>query len=46
MWKERRGFGEKARRRDNLEHKDGRMASEWILGRSAGNCRVDPAGSG
>jgi hypothetical protein len=25
---------------------DGRMGSEWILGRLAGECRVDPVGSG
>jgi hypothetical protein len=25
---------------------DGRIRSEWILGRLAGECRVDPVGSG
>jgi hypothetical protein len=25
---------------------DGRMGSEWILGRLARGCTVDPAGSG
>jgi hypothetical protein len=25
---------------------DGRKGSEWILGRLAGECRVDPVGSG
>jgi hypothetical protein len=25
---------------------DGRMGLEWILGRLAGQCRVDPTGSG
>jgi hypothetical protein len=25
---------------------DGRMGSEWILGRLAGECGVDPVGSG
>jgi hypothetical protein len=33
---------------DNSEGRgvDGRMGSEWILGRLAGECRVDPVGSG
>jgi hypothetical protein len=25
---------------------DGRMGSEWILGRLTGECRMDPVGSG
>jgi hypothetical protein len=33
---------------DHLEHQgiDKKMESEWILGRLAGVCRVDPVGSG
>jgi hypothetical protein len=42
------GFGGKAIRKDHLEDQgvDGRMGSVWILGRLAGECRVDPVGSG
>jgi hypothetical protein len=34
--------------RDNSEDQgiDGRVGSDWILGRLAGGCRVDPVGSG
>jgi hypothetical protein len=37
-------FGGKARRKD--QGVDGRMGSEWILGRLAWGGRVDPVGSG
>jgi len=43
------GFGGKARKeRDHSEDQgvDGRMGSEWILGRLAGGCGLDSAGSG
>jgi len=55
MWLtwERRGkctgfWRESQKERDLLEDKgvDGRMGSEWILGRWAGECRVDTFGSG
>jgi hypothetical protein len=44
-----RGFWwESQEERYHLEDQgvDGGMGSEWILGRLAGGCRVDPAGSG
>jgi hypothetical protein len=39
---------ESQKERDHLEDQgvDGRMGSEWILGRLAGGVRVDPVGSG
>jgi hypothetical protein len=43
------GFGGKARRKETTwktQDVDGRIESEWILGRLAGECRVDPVGSG
>jgi hypothetical protein len=38
----------KPEKRDHFEDQgvDGRMGSEWILGRLAGECRLDPVGSG
>jgi hypothetical protein len=37
---------ESPKERDHSEHQgvDGRMGSEWILGRFAGGCRVDSDG--
>jgi hypothetical protein len=55
MWHawERRGkctelWWESPKDRDHMEDQDvdGRMSSEWILGRLAGECRLDPVGSG
>jgi hypothetical protein len=39
---------ERQKERDHLEDQgvDGKMGSEWILGRVAGVCRVKSAGSG
>jgi hypothetical protein len=38
--KSEQGFGGKARRKDTTRV-DGRMVSEWILGRLAGGCGVE-----
>jgi hypothetical protein len=39
--------GKPERKKGHLEdHGVDRMGSEWIFGRLAGGCRVDPAGSG
>jgi hypothetical protein len=37
-------MGEERKERDHLEDQGvvGRMVSKWILGRLAGECRVDP----
>jgi hypothetical protein len=39
---------ESLKERDHLEDQgiDGRIGSEWVLGRLAGGYRVDPVGSG
>jgi hypothetical protein len=43
-----RVWWESPKEREPLEDQgtDGRIRSEWILGRLAGECRVDPVGSG
>jgi hypothetical protein len=44
-----KAFGGEARKKRHHSEDggvDGRMGSEWILGRLAGGCGVDPAGSG
>jgi hypothetical protein len=44
-----KGFwSESQKERDHLEHQDvdGKMGTEWILGRLDGGGKVDPAGSG